>query len=207
VANRGRIRHAFRRPFSFSRKPKVAWVSDVFASESLSLNRIDINSLQLLQADDWQAQTTLINRHCTIRRVVANLQPEFEMRAQDTFHHSISFSLLWMLWLVDKDDTDSASIKTAIKGSTIQTARVLQTGVWSAFIEQEPDENASRGGKIWYIPPISIDWKGRATFHQDDQLLFSYSETHLVGEADGFIDNLTDFGMSGFTRTLISGGY
>lgn len=207
MANRRPIRSAFRRPMRFGRKPKVAWVSDVFASEVLSLNRLDVNSLQLLQADDWQAQTTLINRHCTIRRVVANLQPEFLAVPQDTFRVSGSFSLLWMLWVVDKDDVDTASIKTAVKGSAIQTARVLQTGVWSAWVEPLPDENATRGGNLNYVPPISIDWRGKAKFLQDDQLLFTYSETHLAAQGDSFFDALLQFGLSGWTRTLVSGGY
>lgn len=207
MANTRGIRSGFRKFPSFRRRPKVAWVSDVFASEVLSLNRADINSLQLLQADDWQAQTTLINRHCMIRRVVANLQPEFLAVPQDTFRVSGSFSLLWMLWVVDKDDLDTASIKTAVKGSAIQTARVLQTGVWNAWVEPLPDSGASRGGNLNYVPPISIDWRGKAKFLQDDELLFTFSETHLTAQGDSFFDALLQFGISGWTRTLVSGGY
>jgi len=207
VANTRGIRSAFRKPFGFRRKPRVAWVSDVFVSEPLSLNRADINSLQLLQADDWQAQTTLINRHCMIRRVVANLQPEFFATPQDTFQRSGSFTLIWMLWVVDKDDLDTASIKTAVKGSAIQTARVLQTGVWSAFVEPLPDSGAARGGNLNYVEPIRIDWRGKAKFQQDDELLFTFCETHLPGQSDGYFDDLLQLGITGFTRTLVSGGY
>jgi len=84
---------------------------------------------------------------------------------------------------------------------------VLQTGVWGGFIQPLPDSGASRGGLVYGVPPISIDWRGRAKLGQDDEVLFSFSETHTAAESDDRIDTLVaQFTMSGFTRSLISGG-
>jgi len=204
VANRRPIRSAFRRPFRFGKRQRVSWVSDIFVSEALSLNRADINSLQLVSVEDWEATNALISKHVMLKRVVANFGPEFFEVPQSDFNENTGFSLLWMLWVVDVDDLDTASIKTAVKGSAIQSARVLQTGVWSAFIQQH-SEGAERGGAITYMPPISIDWRGSAKLGQDDQVLFTFSETHRAGDSDSHIDSLVNLTLSGFSRCLLKG--
>jgi len=205
VANRRRISSAFRRPFRFGRKARTSWVSDIFASEALSLNRIDVNSLQLISVADWEATNALISKHIMLKRVVANLGCEFRCVAQESFEESFGFSLLWMLWVVDVDDLDTASIKTAVKGSAIQSARVLQTGVATFFQVPEPDSGAARGGAVWRVPEISIDWRGSAKLGQDDQVLWTMSETHTSARADDTIDSLVSLSVSGFTRCLVKG--
>jgi len=174
-------------------------------SEALSLNRLDVNSLQLISVSDWEATNALVSKHVMLKRVVANFGTEYVCISQDTFKPSFGFSLLWMLWVVDVDDLDTASIKTAVKGSAIQSARVLQTGVHTSFQVPEPDSGASRGGAVWYVPPISIDWRGSAKLGQDDQVLFTFSETHYAGAADADVDNLVNLNVSGFSRCLIKG--
>jgi len=205
VANRRPIRSAFRRPFRFGRRQRVSWVSDIFVSEPLSLNRLDVNSLQLISVADWEATNALISKHVMLKRVVANFGCEFRCEAQESFQPSMGFSMLWMLWVVDVDDLDTASIKTAVKGSAIQSARVLQTGVATFFMVPEPDSGASRGGAVWRVPEISIDWRGSAKLGQDDQVLWTFSETHNVGQGDSFIDNALTLSLSGFSRCLVKG--
>lgn len=204
MANRHPIRHAFRRPRMFGRRRQaVRWVSEVWLSEQISLNRLDLNSFQLLKSDDWYPSATLLKNQTILKRVVVELCPEFYGIPQDTFRRPIGMSLLWMLWVVDADDVDLSSIKTAIRGSPIQSARVLQTGVWGAEVQMVPDENVVQNGRIIPFPNMSVDWRGSAKVGPDDLVVFSVSEHHWQQEGDSFVDAEFQGSLSGWSRCLI----
>jgi len=204
MANRRPIRSAFRKPFRFGRKRPVRWISEVWLSEAISLNRNDLNSFQLLKSDDWQASSTLITNKTLIKRVVGNWIPEFYAEPQESFQRAWTVSLLWMLWVVDADDTDLASIKSGVRGSPLQSARVLQTGVYGAHLIFQPDSGGAYNGLVTPIPPISVDWRGSAKVGPDDLLVFSISEHHTVNLPDSQADNLFQGSLSGWSRVLIA---
>jgi len=206
MANRRPIASAFRRPFRFRRgRRPVRWVSEFWGSEEISLNNIDLNSFQLLKSDDWYPVGTLLKNHTVAKRVVMELTPEFCPTLQSTFHRPIGITLMWMLWVVDADDTDLSSIKSGIRGTPLQSARVLQVGTHGFYIQQCPDESVSQNGRIIYVPPIRVDWRGLAKLGPDDLLVFSLSEQHSTArEADGYADSLFTCALSGWSRVLIA---
>jgi len=205
MANTRGIRHAFRRPFRFGRRrPKVYWVTDSWNSENISLNRIDVNTLNLMENQDWESEDTLVRKRGTLRRVIAELHPEIAFQTSESRVEPFGFSLKWMLHVTDSDDTDLGSIKTAVRGSLIQSTRTLQCGVYGMQFEQDTTDTLNNQPTAYFKPNISIDWRGKVRMGPDDKVFLSFAESHTVAFSDVTVDNLLSCWLSGWTRCLVS---
>jgi len=103
--------------------------------------------------------------------------------------------------------TTRTAVFGAGQGSLIQSERVLQTGIvtitnafqWNGG--SAGDFDGRHCGSVY----LDIDWRGRATFGPDKQLLLLIGDQHLATLPDSFVDDQFICCITGWSRTLFRG--
>lgn len=203
MANRSRIRSGFRRPFMFRRKSRPKWLSDYW-SNGISLNRLDYTQMVLLDYDDWEGTGTLIDRTGVLKRVMFNGTLRMHPQSVDGNIGPWSISLAWMCLIVDKDDADLPAITTAVRGSLLQSERVLQCGAVGWEYRQAVSGAAGfHDGTLLPLPNFSFNWRGGARLRPDQEVRLIW-KPDWVGLNDSNPDDDLACFLAGYSRCLIS---
>jgi len=194
-----------RRTFTRRGRRPVHWVSDYWNIAN-SLNRLDFNIHVLCEYADFQAAGTLVKQMATVRRVV--FDGGFRLRVVNQSEDPIScwaFGMVWMLLVADTNDGDLGVINTAVEGSLLHSARVLQCGVEPFEYNQARDAGTIPANSQYVIglPKFQLDWRGAAKLGPDD-VVYLITHCEYIGRDDDAVDNDVICHLNGYSRCLIT---
>lgn len=166
----------FGKPFA---RQGTTWVTTLF-NEVASTSAV-VGELVLVNPGDIDPTRDLANagtQFYSIKRVLFN--GTFMAVPRVTLADLDIASILWAIYTIDQDDTDSDLNTTAV-GTILRSERILQSGVvgWGA----QGSANGVSGGGIYPGIPVNVDLRMPIRMQADEVLVFGFQQQSSFGTA------------------------
>jgi len=168
---RGRRQRSWRGP---RRKPKVAWVRDLFDNNVIdgSVTRAP-DALSLFEYNDLWPTTTTVAAPSIVKRVVVDGAFVATPLANGTATIALRWVLRAALVVVDVDDINDGDMLSAAQGELLQAHRILHVTTFGGIVTTPSAFASTDVPHGWSAEHLHIDWTGGAKV-QPDQNVWLY---------------------------------